>query len=291
MARVTGISRRAIHVGLKELGLNATPWFAQRIRCPGAGRKPHVTWAVLEPESGVLMARRGVQAVISECVKDGVEYLCASALPPSVGGKLQAIRTSSGESISAGVFIFACGPWLPKLFPGLLDDRIHPTRQEVFFLGGPPGEDAFGSRKMPVWLHHTYLSRPYALPDIENRGFKIAFDRHGPDFDPDSDSRVVGEASITELRDYLKNHVPALHRAPIVETRVCQYENTSNGDLFIDRHPETDNVWLVGGGSGHGFKHGPAVGEYIRGRILDNAAVEPHFSLATKQTTRMRAVF
>jgi monomeric sarcosine oxidase len=252
---------------------------------------PDVTWGVLEPESGVLMARRGVQTVVSECVKDGVEFLCAAALSPSINGKLQAIRTTSGESISAEVFIFACGPWLPKVFPDLLGDRIHPTRQEVFFLGVPAGDSAFGPAKMPVWLHHTYPSRPYALPDIENRGFKIAFDRHGPDFDPDTGSRVVGEASISELRDYLKHHIPILRRAPIVETRVCQYENTFNGDLLIDRHPQAENVWLVGGGSGHGFKHGPAVGEYVKRQILDNAAAEPRFSLATKQTTRMRTVF
>jgi glycine/D-amino acid oxidase-like deaminating enzyme len=76
-----------------------------------------------------------------------------------------------------------------------------------------------------------------------------------------------------------------------VETRVCQYENTSNGDFLIDRHPEMENVWLVGGGSGHGFKHGPAVGEYVSSRILRNAPAEPRFSLESKQTARMRAVY
>ncbi|HKD15672.1 MAG TPA: FAD-dependent oxidoreductase, partial [Candidatus Angelobacter sp.] len=114
---------------------------------------------------------------------------------------------------------------------------------------------------------------------------------HGPDFDPDFGSRVVSENSVAELRAYLKEHVPALRDAPIVETRVCQYENTSNGDFLIDRHPDMNNVWLVGGGSGHGFKHGPAVGEYVSARILQNAPAEPRFSLATKQTRRARTVF
>lgn len=251
---------------------------------------PEVTWGVLELKSGVLMARRAVQAVVSECVKSGVDFHLAAVSPPSGKGKLNSIR-AGGDSISAGTFIFACGPWLPKIFPDLLGDRIHPTRQEVFFIGVPAGNDAFRPPKMPVWVHHTHPARPYSLPDIENRGFKIALDRHGPDFDPDTDSRVVGEKSIAELREYLKAHIPSLHTAPIVETRVCQYENTSNGDLLIDLHPELGNVWLVGGGSGHGFKHGPAVGEYVTARILQNAAAEPRFSLATKQRTRARAVF
>jgi sarcosine oxidase len=76
-----------------------------------------------------------------------------------------------------------------------------------------------------------------------------------------------------------------------VETRVCQYENTSNGDFLIDRHPGIENVWFVGGGSGHGFKHGPAAGEYVTGRLLDRAQPEPRFSLATKSTIQKRAVY
>jgi glycine/D-amino acid oxidase-like deaminating enzyme len=144
---------------------------------------------------------------------------------------------------------------------------------------------------MPVWLHHTHPNRPYAVPDIANRGFKIAFDRHGPDFDPDTGSRVIEEKSFAELRAYLRVNVPRLEQAPILETRVCQYENTSNGDFLIDRHPELENVWLAGGGSGHGFKHGPAVGEYVRDIVLGKVSPEPRFSLATKQTTRVRSVF
>lgn len=253
---------------------------------------PDVTWGVLEPGSGLLMARRAVQELVKENSRNGVSYIQSSALPPaSSSGKLRAISTSSGDSVPAGSYIFACGPWLPKIFPDVLADRIRPTRQEVFFLGPPARNDDFRSPKMPVWLHHTHPNLPYALPDIENRGLKIAFDRHGPDIDPDEGSRVITDESIAELREYLKEHIPSLHHAPVVETRVCQYENTSNGDFLIDRHPDFENVWMVGGGSGHGFKHGPALGEYVTARILHNASAEPRFSLATKQTTRMRAVF
>ena len=253
---------------------------------------PDVTWGVLEPDSGVLMAREAVQAVVKDSVGSGVDFILASATPPQTpGAKLNAIQTSAGGLLSAGTFIFACGPWLPKLFPDLLSDRIHPTRQEVFFLGTPPGNDVFRPPKMPVWLHHTHSLRPYALPDMESRGFKIAFDCHGPDIDPDSTSRVVGQHSIFELREYLQRHIPSLADAPIVETRVCQYENTFNGDFLVDRHPQWENVWLAGGGSGHGFKHGPALGEYVTARFMNKVAPEPRFSLASKQTTRARAVF
>jgi len=92
-------------------------------------------------------------------------------------------------------------------------------------------------------------------------------------------------------RKYVARRFPALRDAPIVETRVCQYENTSNGDFLIDRHPEMENVWFAGGGSGHGYKHGPAAGEYVAGQLLDGARAEPRFSLDTKATTQNRAVF
>jgi len=252
---------------------------------------PDITCGVYEPLSGVLMARQSVQAVVQDAVEHGLEYVSASVIAPSGKGKLAAIRTSSDDSISAGAFVFACGPWLPKLFPEVLADRIHPTRQEVFFLGVPPGDGRYGMPHMPAWLHHNHPDRVYSLPDLENRGFKVAFDVHGPAIDPDTAERVVGPQAIERLRGYLRQHVPGLKDAPLVETRVCQYENTWNGDFLIDRHPEMENVWLVGGGSGHGFKHGPAVGEYLSSRILRNAPAEPRFSLAAKQSRRERAVY
>src|SRR5437764_1345719 len=250
-----------------------------------------VTWGVLEPQSGLLMSRQAVQALVKEAVRAGVDYQIASVSPPQGSGSASEARTSNGDIVSAGTFIFACGAWLPKLFPQLLGQRIFVTRQEVFFLGPPAGVTDYGPAQMPVWLHHGHPDIHYALPDMENRGHKLPFDRHGSAITPDTGSRVVQAASIERLRSFLKKHLPAMHDAPILETRVCQYENTSNGDFLIDRHPDFDNVWIVGGGSGHGFKHGPAVADYLSARILRNAPAEPRFSVASKETVQMRAVY
>jgi glycine/D-amino acid oxidase-like deaminating enzyme len=65
----------------------------------------------------------------------------------------------------------------------------------------------------------------------------------------------------------------------VLETRVCQYENSPDGHLLFDRHPQAENVWLLGGGSGHGFKLGPALGEHAAGVILAGGAPEPLFKL------------
>jgi len=250
-----------------------------------------VSWAVLEPESGLLMARRSVQSLVDQLQREGVDYRHATVSPLQLNESLSELKTVEGYRISAGTFIFACGPWLPKVFPELLSGRIFPSRQEIFFLGPPAGSNSFEPSRMPVWLYHQHPYIPYALPDVEGRGFKLAFDVHGEALDPDLDQRIVSEASILRLRSFVAKHIPSLAQAPIVETRVCQYENTSNGDFLIDRHPRADNVWIVGGGSGHGFKHGPAVGEYVASQVLGNAPGEPRFTLESKQSVQQRAVY
>lgn len=201
------------------------------------------------------------------------------------------MQTADGTRITGGSFVFACGPWLPKLFPDLLGNRIYPTRQEVLFFAPPAGDPRFSPPQLPVWIDFTDPPGPYGFPSLEGRGFKLAFDRHGDPFDPDSGDRSLSPQSVAQARAFLGESFPALADAPLTEFRVCQYENTSSGDFLIDRHPELDNVWLVGGGSGHGFKHGPAVGEHVTARMLEAAPTEPRFSFATKACAQNRAVY
>jgi monomeric sarcosine oxidase len=249
-----------------------------------------ITWAIWEPESGTLMAYKAVQAVADKAAQDGVETLPEAVLPPAPGkGRLSAVATKSGKTISAEKFVFACGPWLPKVFPDVLGDRIFPTRQPVFYFGPTPGDTRFAPPAMPVWI--DLGDEIYGLPDVENRGFKVALDHHGPAFDPDTGVRMTTPDDLARVRDFVSRRFPALKDSPVVGSEVCQYENTSNGDFLIDKHPERDNVWLVGGGSGHGFKHGPALGEYVTARVVEGGAVEPRFSLATKEKIQNRNVY
>ena len=233
------------------------------------------TWGILEPDAGVLLARRAVQSVVSQAQAIGVDYLQARITPDT--------------RINADSCVYACGPWLPKLFPDLLGELIHVTRQEVYFFGVPAGDERFGPPLMPAWVDFNDLV--YGIPNLDGRGFKIAIDEHGPEFDPDSGERVVSAEGLNAARSYLAQRMPLLAKSPVLETRVCQYENTSNGDFLIDRHPGLENVWIVGGGSGHGFKHGPTVGQYAAAMIAGNGTIEPRFTLATKQRVQSRQVY
>lgn len=229
-------------------------------------------YGIYEPESGALLARRAVATVC-----EGIDYITMAASWPC--------------EIPAANYVFACGAWLPKLFPDLLSGHITPTRQEVFYFAPPPGDSNYAPGRLPVWIDFTDPRGPYGFPDIESRGVKLALDRHGPPCDPDTMDRRPSTETLAEARAFLAERLPALRDAPLTESRVCQYENTSSGDFLIDRHPDHPNVWLVGGGSGHGFKHGPAVGEYVCNRIVHGGPDEPCFSLKSKVQSPSRRVY
>jgi glycine/D-amino acid oxidase-like deaminating enzyme len=259
-------------------------------------RYPQANWTdievgLLEPGFGVLMARRAVQTLASAFVKAGGEYRIGAVKPPAAEAALTQIELTDGSTLSASNYVFACGPWLPKVFPRLLGPRIFVTRQEVFFFTPPAGDARFGLGNLPGWADFNNGAIFYGMPDIEGRGFKIAHDQHGPPIDPDRGDRFTSPGALADARAYMARRFLALASAPLNEERVCQYENSSNGDLLIDRHPTANNVLLVGAGSGHGFKHGPEVGRYASELLTGKLkAVEPRFSLSTKAEQQNRAV-
>jgi sarcosine oxidase len=241
-----------------------------------------ISTGVMQPTMGVLMARRSVQALVGEFVKAGGIFRQVAVDPPRSGrSSLGAIIGTGSETLHADRFIFACGPWLPKLFPEAVGARIVPTRQEVYFFAPAAGDTRFGATRLPAWVDASSKTYPYGFPDIENRGFKIALDARGPRMDPDTSDRAITDRGLADVRAYLARRFPDLAKRPLAESRVCQYENSDNGDLLIDRHPAWDDAWLVGGGSGHGFKHGPAVGRYVTDLVLGSGKAEPRFALAT----------
>lgn len=239
----------------------------------------------LEEDSGALIAGRGVQAVVADARLELVRRRMGPPVRRDDGAY------DLGEGQAARTLVYACGPWLATLFPEVIGARILATRQEVLHFGAPAGDPSFGPDKCPVWADFNGGELVYGLPDLEGQGFKIAFDAHGAHCNPDTMERSVPKASIDRARAYLARRFPALADAPLIHTRVCQYENTSNGDFLMDRLPGHERVWLVGGGSGHGFKHGPAVGARVAAHILDATPIEPRFALASKQLLHARTVY
>jgi sarcosine oxidase len=268
------------HLGIRYEILSATETMR---RFPAFRLNPTET-AIYEPDAGALMARRALRALVDEMVAGGVEYRIAAVRTPSGSGKLAGVQTLSGETIAADRFVFACGPWLPKVFPALLGTRIRAQRAEVFFLGVPPGNTIYLPPAMPTWIDHNGMGDAYGFPSLDNRGCKLAVDAFDNPIDPDTGDRTVTAPYIEAMRSFVRQRMPGLSDAPIVETRVCQYEYAENKNYLLDRHPDFTNVWIAGGGSGHGFKNGPMVGTYVAKLVTNQELTDPLFSIsATKQ--------
>jgi len=229
-----------------------------------------IRWGIFEPECGYLDARASCQAVVEAFVAAGGKYRQLAVLGEGLeSGPLRGLSLSDGTRIKADFYVFACGPWLGKLFPRTIGDLVRPTKQDAFFFGTPAGDDRFSDARLPVWADHRGRFRS-GIPGSDRRGFKIADDTRGATFDPTNGERVVSHETLKDIREYVGFRFPALKNAPLVETRVCQYEQTPDSHFIVDRHPAMENLWLVGGGSGHGFKHGPAIGEMVAELILED---------------------
>lgn len=234
-----------------------------------------ITSVLHEPEAGFLHARRACAAVVDQFVSLGGLYRVATVDPP---GDPRTVRLTDGSLVPADIVVYACGPWMGELFPAVIGSRIAPTRQVVHYFGVPGGDRSFSTPDFPIWLELGDAVM-YGFPADEARGLKIADDTSGPPIDPTTDARVITEDDIARVRAYLGHRFPAMAGAPWLSGEVCQYEATPDSHFIIDTHPDTTRVWLVGGGSGHGFKMGPAIGELMTAAVLGEVAPDPAFSL------------
>ncbi len=230
-----------------------------------------VRWTLYEPEAGILRARDATRTLAAQAVAAGALLRLAEARPDGAG-----VVLDDGTRLEADRVVWACGAWLPRLFPGVLSLRI--TQQDVFYFGAGA---AWATPGVPGWV--DYDGAAYGLGDLDGRGVKVAPDGEGPEVDPETFERVAVPAHAERAREYLRHRFPALADAPLVGHRACQYELTADTQFVIAPHPELgERVWLMGGGSGHGFKHGPALAERMEAWLTGAEAPEARFGLGER---------
>ena len=279
--RASAATLRALNLPIEEL----TPRDAAN-RFPQIAFDDTIKSVLWEPMAGYLFARRACEHVVERFIAEGGRYLQSRVSGPVRvdASPLRRIAVDGGAPIAADAFVFACGPWLGRLFPEVIGARVTPTRQEVYYFGTPAGDARFLDPAMPVWL--DYRGRfIYGIPGNANRGFKVADDTPGPPFDPTDGTRDATPAGIAAARAFLQQRFPALASAPLLGSEVCQYEASPDSHFIIDRHPGAPNVWIAGGGSGHGFKMGPAIGETLASYVIGSASPDPQFGLARLAST------
>ncbi|MCY3545471.1 MAG: FAD-dependent oxidoreductase [Gemmatimonadetes bacterium] len=225
-----------------------------------------ITVALWEPDAGVVRARRAIEAVAQVFEQAGGTIRIARAdTGPATASRLDALTLQPGESVSAGTYVFALGPWFPKAFPELMGNRLRIPMGNVVYLRTPPGDNHYSYPNLPSYNFPGVTGWPALGPD--NRGFRVRRGGRGPD-DPDTSRRWLREEEYESPMAFVRERFPGLADAPVSETRSCHYEISRTSNFFFDHHPDFDNVWLAGGGSAEGFKFGPVIGEYLAGRIL-----------------------
>jgi glycine/D-amino acid oxidase-like deaminating enzyme len=215
----------------------------------------------------------GVRSVLFEPTA-GVLYARTATRELARGLRLETRRVDPADPPAADVVVWACGPWLASLFPGVVELRV--SRRDVFFLGVDgswAGAPAFCD----------YDAGYYGHGDLGGLGMKVAPDVGGDRVDPDTLERLPLPANEQLAREYAARRFPALAGAPLVGARVCQYSLTGDTHFIVARHPGNTSWWLVGGGSGHGFKHGPALAEYVADCIEGLREPEPFHTLGPRE--------
>jgi glycine/D-amino acid oxidase-like deaminating enzyme len=216
---------------------------------------------VWEPAAGILRAADATRATVDAAVRAGARLVREAVVPGRV---------------DADVAVWACGPWLPALFPDLVQIRV--TRQDLFFFGGG---DEWRTPSVPGWV--DYDRAVYGLGDLDGIGVKVAPDVEGPAFHPESEERTPDAATEQAARTYAAERFPALADAPVAAAKVCPYALTLDTNFLLAPHPELDGHWLFGGGSGHGFKHGPALAEYAARVVSGEQEPDARFGLGPRE--------
>ena len=267
---------------LMALGIPVERWMPDEL----AARFPvldttGVPWALYEPEAGALMARKGVTAAIAEFESQGGEVVPGRARSPEgedgslPGGELGRIELDddpggTGRTIEADAFVMAAGPWLPDLFPVTLGGLIEPHRQDVLYFEVPPGDRRYDAGAMPAWI--DFEGSFYGFPSFDGVSIKTSPDWLGPVERPDDSARVCADDTIEAARAFLRGRLPGIADQPLARTSTCFYEVAPDAHFVIDRHPALGDVWVAGGGTGHAFKHGPVIGEYVAALVTNDAA-------------------
>lgn len=259
-------------VALGELGIPAERWSNDELAARVPVMDPAgVPWALFEPEAGALLARPGVIATIAAFEAQGGEVVVGRVEPPAPGeaGGLQHVMLDDGRSLEAEAFVFACGPWLPDLFRAELGELIVPHRQDVMHFAVPRGDKRYGPASMPVWI--DFERSFYGFPALDGLSLKACPDWLGPVERCDESARTCADATIKASRAILRTRFPAVAKQPVVHTWTCFYEVTPDAHFVLDRHPGLENAWIAGGGTGHAFKHGPVIGEYVAALVTADA--------------------
>jgi N-methyl-L-tryptophan oxidase len=273
----------ATQITLSKLGIPffIVPPHELPIRLPVVNPRG-IAYGLWEPEAGFIMSRDALVATVRLFQAEGGQLL---------RGRVETNERErpvlDGKPIEADLIVMSCGAWMGKLFPRTVGKLLTIVRQDVILVSPSAGDTRYDWRRMPGWIDHGYPA--YGVPAVNGHGFKAAFAWHHATMDIDRSDRVTDPSTVARCRRYLATRFPELADSVITDQKVCQIVNTPDRHFIIDHHPDHEDIVLVTGGSGHLYKHGPVVGEFVSGFALGKHDTNERFRLDRSRTASSAA--
>lgn len=252
-----GPQMHQVRAALEEAGAPGQLLSAQAAaeRFPGFAAPGEVLY---EPESAVTLADRSLNALASLIGFDG-EPALVTALADT--GHRVRISTTAGE-VEAGRVIVCAGPWTPKIAASAgISVPGWAGMEQVAYLAPQerPGRlDSAAPGTMPIFVHYGG-EFAYGMPVPGSDQIKIGIHFGGPPVDPDQQDHTVHPGLSARIDRAARQFLPTYDPSPVTTER-CIYDNSPDTDFIIDR---VGNIVIGSGTSGHGFKFGPLIGEWL----------------------------
>ena len=253
------------HAGYKSVYLNALG-IKEKYPFIDINNYPYASF---NPVAGYAESGKAVHLLANYAKQNGVMIKEGESVEKLIieDGICTGVKTSKGHTYHARQVLVAAGAHTPYLVPELAP-YIRVTGHSIFWVV-PSNKRLFSAPNFSVFTADISNTGWYGFPVHPETGvLKVGKHSKGETLNPISDDRIVKQDEIVEFRSFLSMTFPALAEAPLVYTRKCLYTDTLDGHFWIDQHPDIKRLYVCTGGSGHGFKMGPVVGE-ITADILE----------------------
>ena len=225
---------------------------------------------LLESRGGAVFVENSINHMLNTALNNGsIHKYNERVVRWSKKSNYYLVETNLGN-YKAEKLVFSSGAWITKLIPTLkLPIKIE--RQVLFWFSPRKNPDKFKSINLPNsgWDLDNGLSF-YTMPNLENRGFKVAMHHNGEFVDPDTLIRESNDSDLKMVRGFLEEYIPD-GNGELIDSKVCMYTDTPDQDFLIDSHPDDENIIICSPCSGHGFKFTPAIGEICSSLIINNS--------------------
>lgn len=215
--------------------------------------------AVLDRRAGVLRPEFAVRAAVQCALGRGASVVTGTRVleidPDPYGVRVRAgDRDYRFEQV-----VVTAGPWTGRFAPEL-DGSV--SAEELVMTWYPARDvEAYTPDRFPVFIRAGGEYGAFGIPTLDGGSVKVA--AHAPYArlqSADALDRNVDPQLLDPINETVANTLPGLDPYPV---RVSAYMDayTADGHGLVGAMPGAENVWVLGGFSGHGFKMSPAFGQ------------------------------